>query len=161
MVLRAIGAVSHSCSPALSGEALNQRGSEKMIKALMVVAFVLVAMGVTYYQANKQLSFAYGECMLELDFQERLMHSESEGDIRFLFGQVVACVDKRKGPLAGLVFDREKAVASMEAMYSKGGFKAVAELMQMTAEYEDMQTQMDAANDTRAFREGAYGRKND
>lgn len=127
----------------------------------MAIAFIMVVLGVTYYQANKQLSVAYGECMLELNFQQRLMHAESDGDIRFLFGQVVACVDRRKSALAGLVFDREKAVASLEAMYKKGGFKAVAELLQMTAEYEDVQNQMDAANDTRAFREGAYGRKND
>lgn len=130
-----------------------------MIKLLLAVAFLLVVLGVTYYQANKQLAAAYGECMIELNFQARIQHAESEGDIKFLFAQVVGCVDKRKGPLAALVFSREKAIANMEKIYSKGGFKAIEDLLRMSADIEDVKGRLDAENDTRAFREGAYGRQ--
>lgn len=129
-----------------------------MVKGLIVVAFILVVLGATYSQANKQLSIAYGECMLELDFQQRLLYSQSDGDVRFLFVQVIGCVDKRKGPLAGLVFDRDEAVDKMEAIYKKGGFKAVTDLLQLSTELEDMQSLMDAENESRAFREGVEGR---
>lgn len=131
----------------------------EMVKLLLAVAFILVVLGVTYYQANKQLAVAYGECMIDLNFQARIQHAESEGDIRFLFGQVVGCVDNRKGPLASLVFNREEAVANMEKIYSKGGFKAIEELLRMSADIEDVQSQVDSENNTRAFREGAYGRQ--
>lgn len=105
-----------------------------MVKLLLAVAFILVVLGVTYYQANKQLAVAYGECMIELNFHARIQHAESEGDIKFLFAQVVGCVDKRKGPLASLVFSREEVMENMEKIYRQGGFKAIDHLLRMNSD---------------------------
>lgn len=130
-----------------------------MGKLLVAIGVLLLVAGLTWYKATRQLAEVYGQCLTELDYKARLTNAQSEGDLRFFFVQVVNCVDKRKGPLASLVFDRQKTLDKLEASYKKGGFSEIRGLLELSAEMENMQSDQQAAYDTWQFRQGAYGNR--
>lgn len=131
----------------------------KVLAGLGVVFILLIIVLATYFQASRQLGEAWGQCMIDLKFEDRLKTAQSASDISLFLADTVDCVDRRKSLLAGLLFNRQQALDRLQREFRDSANRQ-AELERQIKEYEDaardQQNDLEAERNLQEFRQGVY-----
>lgn len=129
------------------------------LAAVGLLSILLLVAGLTWVAASRQLAATSAQCMTNLQYETRLGKASSPADVSRFFAEVVNCVDQHKTFLAGLFYDRDKALEKLEQQY-----RAVAamqeEQLKDLKKYEEeskrRQNDWEAERNLQQFREGVY-----